>query len=352
MSIGVLLVNLGTPDSSRPRDVYRYLIEFLTDSRVIDSSWLARQLLVRGVIVPFRFRQSARSYQAIWTEGGSPLKVYGYGLRDEMRRRLGDSFHVELAMRYQNPSIKEGMQRLLRAGIQHLIVLPLFPQHASATTGSIYQKIMEELSQEQVIPKLTIVDEFSTDPGFIEAFYQRSLDYPLDDYDHILLSFHGLPERQLRKGCRSGYCMSNPNCCKTMTNRNRHCYSAQCYATAHALVQKLGLPENRYTVCFQSRLGRDPWLQPYASEVISNLASKGAKRLLAFCPSFVSDCLETLYEFGVEYNHEFQKAGGERLDLVTGLNLTEPWLNAIQQIILNQLMSTKPQTLPSSLALS
>jgi ferrochelatase len=198
-NVGVLLVNLGTPDSPTPKDVYRYLTEFLTDERVIDEPWLKRQLLVRGVIVPARYRQSAKSYQAIWTEEGSPLMVYGTQLQKGLQQRLGESFKVELAMRYQNPSIEKALHSLLSANISHLIVLPLFPQYASATTGSIQQKVMELLSQYQPIPKMTMIDHFFDHPRVIQAFVSAGKEHAVKEYDHVLFSFHGLPQRQLCK---------------------------------------------------------------------------------------------------------------------------------------------------------
>lgn len=334
MKTGVLLVNLGTPDSYRKRDVYRYLTEFLTDERVIDTPWLQRQLLVRGLIIPARFRQSAQSYRRIWTEEGSPLKVYGYRLKELLQKELGNEFFVELAMRYQNPSIPLALQSLYRQGIKHLIVVPLFPQYASATTGSVHQKIMETMQKERSFPKMTFIDHFADHPGYIQALCAKASSFDLSSYDHILLSFHGLPKRQLRKTCRTGHCLSHEDCCQTWNARNHLCYSAQSHATAQALSLALRLPKERYTVCFQSRLGRDPWLQPYASQVIQDLARRGAKRLLAFCPSFVCDCLETIHEFSVEYQHEFRQAGGEQLDLVPGLNDSPEWVKALSQIVL------------------
>lgn len=339
--IGVLLVNLGTPDSPHPKDVKRYLIEFLTDSRVIDFSYIKRQLLVRGIIVPRRYKNSAASYKAIWTEDGSPLMVYGRYIEEKLNEILPENFHVQLAMRYQNPSIKAGIDALLKKSIDHLIVLPLFPQYASATTGSIIEKVMDEIKHEQSFPKLTFIKSFHDDPNMIEAFAQRGLEAKWHDYDHILFSFHGLPERQLIKADRNCGCMKNKDCCKVFHDRNRLCYGAQSYATAHAIIDRLGIPKERYSICFQSRLGSDPWMQPYASDVIKELARKGCKRVLTFCPAFICDCLETLYEFEVEYREEFKHMGGESLDLVPGLNESQQWVEALRAIILK----TEPETI-------
>lgn len=333
---GILLVNLGTPDSPSPTDVRRYLIEFLTDGRVIDSPWLTRQLLVRGVIVPSRFRQSARSYQSIWTDKGSPLLVHGQNLTHSLQNTLGGNFSVELAMRYQNPSIAQAIHKLLNQHIQHLIVLPLFPQYASATTGSVHQKVMEILQKQTVIPKTTFISHFFSHPSYIEACKNAGVKYSWKNYDEVLFSFHGLPERQLINADPHGWCIKTADCCQTLCKNNLSCYSAQCHATAHAIAASLDIPKKHYSLCFQSRLGKEPWIQPYASEVIHRLAKEGKKKLLVFSPSFVCDCLETIFEIGVEYAKEFQDAGGESLDLVPALNAEPSWVDALRTIILEQ----------------
>ena len=311
---GVLLVNLGTPLSPSPKDVYRYLIEFLSDERVIDEPWLKRQLLVRGIIVPFRYRQSAASYQAIWTKEGSPLMVYGRSVQRLLQESLGEGYQVELAMRYQVPSIPEGLKCLTQQNINRLVIFPLFPQYASATTGSVHQRVMECLSQEKVIPKVTFIDSYAEHPKMLEAYADNEKAKQWKSYDHILFSFHGLPLRQLIPG-------------------SPQCYLSQCQATAKALGEKLGIPEKKYTVCFQSRLGKQPWIQPYTSDCIKNCAAKGDKRILVFCTSFVCDCLETIHEIGVEYAEEFKTYGGEQLDLAESLNSHPLWIEAIRDMI-------------------
>jgi ferrochelatase len=331
--IGVLLVNLGTPKSPRPKDVYRYLIEFLTDSRVIDLPWLQRQLLVRGIIVPFRYRQSARQYQQIWTEEGSPLMIYGEKVKCALQNALGNKFLVGLGMRYQEPSIEKSVGAMIQAGVDQLIVLPLFPQYASATTGSVHQRVQEILSRYSVIPKLTLINQYATHPALIKAFCAVAKEYSMTDYDHVLFSFHGLPERHIRKADPYGKCLSR-TCCSQLCSTNRNCYSAQCYATARAIAQSLNLSEERYDVCFQSRLGKDPWLQPYTLAKIKQLGKEGRKKVLVFCPAFVCDCLETLFEMGIENAQEFQHAGGEKLELVRGLNEHPLWIEALRTITL------------------
>jgi ferrochelatase len=332
--VGLLIVNLGTPDSPAPRDVYRYLIEFLTDKRVIDLPWLSRQLLVRGAIVPKRYRQSASSYQKIWTEAGSPLKVYGYSLEQKLQNLLGDGFRVKLAMRYQNPSIESGINELMTAGIKRLIVLPLFPQYASATTGSVHQCVMAILKRYPIIPELVLINNFATHPGLIDSFCSIAQErYLIDGYDHILLSFHGLPQKHITQSDQYGKCLRNGDCCSCLYSKNKDCYSAQCYATARAIAYQLGLSPNHYSVSFQSRMGKDPWLQPYTSEKVLTLAKAGCKRLMVFSPSFVCDCLETLFEIGFEAAEDFKRAGGETLDLVPGLNDHPKWIQALADIV-------------------
>lgn len=252
-SIGVLLINLGTPDSPSPGDVYRYLIEFLTDRRILDMSWLSRQLLVRGLIVPKRFRQSARCYQDIWTSAGSPLKVYGYKLKEALQQHLGDMYQVELAMRYQNPSIPDVLDRLLKYPLKRLCILPLFPQYASATTGSVHQRVMEQLSWRDLIPETLFINQYATHPGMIKAFCSVANEYPLNSYDHILFSFHGLPERQIIKADRSlGGCLQE-GCCSSLSQKNQDCYRAQCFATMRAIATALNISSNRLSISFQSR---------------------------------------------------------------------------------------------------
>jgi protoporphyrin/coproporphyrin ferrochelatase len=332
---GILLINLGTPLSPKSKDVSRYLTEFLTDSRVIDISWLKRQLLVRGVIVPQRLKNSAKCYEQIWSPEGSPLLVYGRKIKMLLQEKMGPKFVVELAMRYQKPSIEKALTSLFTADIEELVILPLFPQYASATTGSIQQKVMEELSRRLYIPKVTFINNFATHQSFIEAFCSRGREYDLDSYDHILFSYHGLPQRHVRKINKSNYCLKNSSCCYSLCEANRSCYAAQCYATTQSIVQRLNIDLNRSSISFQSRLGKEPWLQPFTIDKIKELAQQNCKRVLVFCPSFVCDCLETIYEIGIEYAAEFRENGGECLDLVRGLNEHPKWIEALEKIALN-----------------
>lgn len=328
-------MNLGTPRSFRPRDVFLYLNEFLTDPRVIDAPWLKRQLLVRGLIVPFRYRQSAKLYRHLWTDDGSPLLFHGQAVQKRLQELLGGDYRVVLAMRYQSPSIQEGLDQLQRESLDELIILPLFPQYASATTGSVHQKVMECLKRWQLFPKLIFLNHYFEHPALINAFCARAAQYSLCAYDHVLLSFHGLPERHIRRVDVTGRCLSN-RCCEGLCGDNRFCYRAQCYATARAIAKELNLNKTDYSICFQSRLGKEPWIQPYTTDVIHACAHRGDKRLLVFSPSFVCDCLETTSEISEEYGEAFKALGGEELQLVEGLNSHPVWIEALRQMILEQ----------------
>lgn len=331
---GILLVNLGTPDAPTRSAVYRYLQEFLLDPRVIDINPLSRNLLVRGIIAPFRSGQSAKAYQQLWTEQGSPLKIYGERLAEQVQTLLGSEYLVRLAMRYQRPSIEAGIAELMQAKVSKIKVFSLFPQYASATVGSVHEEVMRVLSRQQVIPALEFVSSYATWPAMVEIFAQNARRYDLSSYDHILFSYHGVPQRHLRKGDAFGHCLQSPNCCQSLTPTNQFCYSAQCYATTRAIANSLNLRPERYTVCFQSRLGRDPWTQPYTVRTIEQLAKeRGVKRLLVLCPAFTADCLETTIEIGSEYREDFEKWGGEHLDLVESLNDSPDWAKAIAGLL-------------------
>ncbi len=336
--IGVLLVNLGTPDEPTYGSVWKYLQQFLTDGRVIDIPWLPRQILVRGIIAPFRSNSSSKLYKKLWTENGSPLKYYGERLAKGVQQNLGDDYVVELAMRYQNPSIEKGIDSLLGQHIREMIVIPLFPHYASASTGSVYEEVMRIMTKKQAIPSLKIVNSFHDYEPMIDVFVENSKKFDLSSYDHVLFSYHGLPQRQLKKADTCNHCLKVENCCETLTYKNQFCYSAQCHSTTYALAEKLGLSEEDYTICFQSRLGKDPWVQPYTSDVLQERADAGDKRLLVFCPAFVADCLETTVEVLDEYQEEFEEMGGEHIDLVESLNDNPNWVAAMSDLVRAQVV--------------
>jgi ferrochelatase len=331
---GILLVNLGTPDSPSTADVRKYLDEFLMDARVIDVNPVLRTFLVKGLIVPFRSPKSAKLYQKIWSsETGSPLLHYSKLQHRALQQRLGDEYQVELAMRYQSPSIESALNRLKAALVSDIKVIALFPQYASASTGSVYDKVMERVRQWPTIPNISFINSFHDNEGMIATFANNALKYQPETYDHILFSFHGLPQRQLKKCDHThSYCLQVDSCCNTLNDTNKFCYSAQSHDTARLIAEKLNIPKEKYTICFQSRLGSDPWVQPYTSEVVAKLAGEGKKRLLVFCPAFVADCLETVYEVTTEYGDEFKALGGEHVQLVESLNDSPLWIDALEKM--------------------
>ena len=333
-TIGVLILNLGTPDSPKVGDVRRYLREFLMDGRVIDVPFLQRFLLVNLVIAPFRAPQSAKGYHELWTKDGSPLKVYGLGVARLLQESLGDDYHVVLGMRYQNPSIHAALEEFKGKAIDQLIVLPMYPQYASASTGSTHEKVMDEIKSWEVVPTVKLISQFCSHPLFIKAFAERGRQHmSKTNYDYILFSYHGLPERQILKASCGDNCRLG-DCCQAYHAKNQYCYRAQCFETTRLLVKELGIKEGQYKVCFQSRLGKEPWIKPYTDEVIKGLAAKKVKKVLVCSPAFVADCLETTVEIGMEYKKIFMDLGGERWDLVESLNLSPAWIECLKQMVI------------------
>lgn len=326
---------MGTPDSPKVPDVKKYLDEFLMDGRVIDIGQFQRNLLVRGIIVPFRSPKTAKLYEAIWDkEHGSPLLYYSKIQAELLSKALGSEYQVELAMRYQQPSIADALERFRKNLIESIVVIPLFPQYASASTGSVMEKVMQLMSKGHTFPRLSFVNQFYDNEQMIAVFAENARKKQIEQFDHFLFSFHGLPMRQLKNVDNSGNHGCNaPSCCGQISESNKFCYSAQCYATARLIAERLNIKREDYTVCFQSRLGKEPWIQPYTSEVLKDLADKGKKRLLVFSPAFVADCLETLYEITVEYGTEFRALGGESVELVPSLNEHPKWIEAMRDMV-------------------
>lgn len=328
---GVLLVNLGTPDSTSVPHVRKYLREFLMDKRVIDIPFLKRWMLINFIISPLRAPKSAKEYERLFDKKGSPLKYYGFELRDKLRNLMEGSYQIELAMRYQSPSIAEGLNALRHCASIHII--PLFPQYASASTGSVQDKVMEIVKDWQIIPDIKFTSQFFEEELFLETIADNAKQLMAKTgYDHFLFSYHGIPERQITKGDVGNTCQFG-SCCDSLTDKNRYCYRAQCYATTRLLAQKLDLKENEYSVSFQSRLGKTPWIKPYTDVVLEDLAKEGKKKVLAFSPSFIADCLETTVEVGETYQEDFIKAGGEQWDLVPSLNAEEKWVACLKWMI-------------------
>ncbi|WP_426327586.1 ferrochelatase [Pedobacter sp. R-06] len=331
---GILLVNLGTPDSPATADVRKYLDQFLMDERVIDIPKLKRTLLVKGIIVPFRSPKTAKLYKEIWNENGSPLLYYSRLQAKMLQERLGGDYHVELAMRYQSPSIESALANLKAGLVESIQVIPMFPQYASASTGSVMQLVMELVSKWPTVPPISFINSFHDNELMIKVFAENAKKHHVESYDHVLFSFHGLPERQLLKCDHTGsYCLKSADCCQTLNDTNKFCYSAQGHDTARLIAKELNLSKDQYTVCFQSRLGKEPWVQPYTTDVLKKLAGEGKKRLLVFSPAFVADCLETLYEITVEYHEEFKALGGEHVQLVESLNDSPIFIEALAGMV-------------------
>jgi ferrochelatase len=332
---GVLLTQLGTPASTEVADVRAYLREFLSDPRVIDIPAPARWLLLNAVILPFRPRRSAEAYRAIWTPEGSPLLVHSRALAEALGKTLGEGFRVELGMRYGEPRLADALERLLAADVEHVVALPLFPQYAASSTGSALERLHALAGARWNVPPLSTVGAFFDDPGFVAAVAERARP-ALERFqaDHVLFSYHGLPERQIRRSDETGvHCLADPGCCDALVPANRSCYRAQCFATSRALAAALALPAERCTTSFQSRLGRTPWIRPYTDLVLPELADRGMRRLLVLCPSFVADCLETLEEIGIRARAQWRELGGEALELVPCVNASDPWVAAAADLV-------------------
>ena len=329
---GVLLINLGTPDSPSVGHVRSYLSQFLNDPRVIDIPWLLRKMLVNLIIVPFRAPKSAKIYQKLWTDKGSPLLYYSERARDLLQQELDNNYEVHLAMRYKNPSIPDVLETMRKKNYERIIVVTMFPQYASASTGSALEEVMRVVSKWWVIPELKFVSQYFDHPSYIEAFAERGRKYNINEYDHVLFSYHGLPERQVDKVYDKGLC-SDHDCEHEMTEENRYCYKATCYATTRLLAAKLNIPQEKYTVCFQSRLDQK-WLKPFSDEVVRQCGDKGMKKILVFSPAFTADCLETIIEIGDEYQEIFTEHKGEKVQLVESLNDHPLWIKCLKELVL------------------
>ncbi len=309
------------------------------DSRVLDTAWPLRAFIVYGCILPFRPKQSAKAYHKIWTAEGSPLIVYGQRVRAELQRRVG--VPLELAMRYQHPSIESAIQNLTRAGVTQLLLIPLFPHYAMSSYETAVQQVKEVLARRAPQVKLQVQPPYPDAPDFIAALVASAADYMKAGFDHLLFSFHGLPERHLKKSDTTGrHCLAAPDCCEVANPAHATCYRAQCFKTVAAFAAKANLPQTKYSVAFQSRLGRDPWLKPYTDHELPRLVAGGVQKLLVMCPAFVADCLETLEEIGLRGRETFLQAGGQELTLIPCLNDHPLWLDALQNMVVRYLVTS------------
>jgi ferrochelatase len=293
---------------------------------------------VNLIIAPFRAPKSAKIYRQLWEDRGSPLMFHGIDLREKLAMALGDDFIVSIGMRYQNPSIASALEKLFAENVRKVIVLPLFPQYASATTGSVIEQVMDNIKDKLVLPEIDFISQYPDDELMIKTFAELGRNYMNKmDYDHIVFSYHGLPERQIRKSSTDNYCQLNSSCCATSNVKNQFCYRAQCFLTSRKLAEELQISEDQYSVFFQSRLGKDPWIQPYAEDEINRFAKEGKKKILIFCPSFTADCLETTLEVGGEFKELFIENGGEEWQLVESLNSSDMWVESLKKMIFKRI---------------
>ena len=331
MNKGVLLVNLGSPDSTAVGDVRRYLREFLMDGRVIDVPWPVRALIV-GLILIRRAKLSAEAYHSIWTPEGSPLMVTSRAVQARLQERI--TVPVELAMRYQKPSIQEAVRRLAREKTDELLLIPLFPHYAMSSYETAVVRVKKVASWAAPKMRIEVQPPYGDAPDYIAALTASARNHLEAGYDHLLFSFHGVPVRHLKDTDPTrDHCLHTLNCCNVASPAHATCYRAQCFKTVAAFVKQAGVPAGKYSVSFQSRLGRDVWLMPYTDVVLAELPKRGIQKLLVICPAFVSDCLETLEEIGIRGRETFLSAGGMEFAQVPCLNEHPLWLAALENMV-------------------
>ena len=328
---GVLLINLGSPDSPEKKDVKKYLSQFLMDERVIDEPLWLRTLLVKGIILNTRPKKSARAYKKIWWDEGSPLIVLSNRLLNKVKKTT--SVPIALAMRYGNPSIKFGIEELVNKGIDEILLIPLYPQHAMASTETIL--VLADQIKNEFFPKIkfTNLPAFYNHPDYIRVLSNSVQGYLKDkEWEHLLFSYHGIPERHIRKtDITKSHCKIDGSCCQTTSPAHDFCYRHQCYETTKKVVEYLGLKEGTYSSSFQSRLAGQPWLKPYTDKVIEGFAKSGTKNMAIVTPAFVSDCLETLEEIGMEAKEDFIEKGGEQFHVIPCLNDDSDWVKTLSR---------------------
>ncbi|MBI5372410.1 MAG: ferrochelatase [Sphingobacteriales bacterium] len=327
---GILLMNLGSPDSAELKDVRRYLGEFLMDERVIDIPYLARLLLVKGIIVPFRSPKSAAAYRSIWTGKGSPLIELTRQLQEALQRQVKEP--VEIAMRYGNPSPAAAFERLMekQPGLDEVIAVPLYPHYAMSSYETAVEYVKEVHRKNKYPFRIRFIKPYYKEDRYLDALSESIRPYLDQDFDHLLFSYHGVPERHIYKGdITRQHCLKTGACCETASAAHTQCYRHQCLVTTKMVAERLGLPEEKFSFSFQSRLGRDEWLKPYTVRRFEEMPGEGIKKILVACPAFVSDCLETLEEIAVEGKAQFRQAGGESFTMIPCLNVHPLWVKAI-----------------------
>jgi ferrochelatase len=329
---GVVLMNLGSPDSTDVNDVKRYLMEFLMDGRVIDYPWLFRKILVGGIIVPKRAQNSANAYKSVWTDKGSPLIVITEELKDALQKELEEP--VEIAMRYGNPSPETAYRKLMEKlpGIEEVVAIPMYPHYAMSSYETAVEYAKQVHKKGRFPFELTFIKPYYKDEDYIHALTDNVRPYLQQEHDHVLFSFHGIPQRHITKGDITGrHCLKVENCCEVPSEAHSQCYRHQCLRTMRLVADQLDIPKNKYSFSFQSRLGREEWLKPYTDFRLKELPGEGIKKLLILCPAFVSDCLETLEEIAVEGKHTFLEAGGESFTMIPCLNIHPLWVKALKK---------------------
>jgi ferrochelatase len=327
---GIVLMNLGSPDSTAVKDVRKYLMEFLMDARVIDSPYVSRSLLVGGIIVPFRAPKSAEAYKSIWLPEGSPLIVLTKQLQQALQQQLEEP--VEIAMRYGNPTMKYAYDKLLERepSIEEVIAIPMYPHYAMSSYETAVEHAIETHRRHNYKFKLTIIKPYYNEQRYIDALVESIKPY-LQEFDQILFSYHGVPERHIHSGDITGeHCLRMYACCEVKSPAHKYCYRHHCFTTTQLVAEKLGLPKEKYTYSFQSRLGRAEWLKPYTAKRLEQLPAEGVKKLLVVCPAFISDCLETLEEIAVEGKETFIHAGGESFTMIPCLNVHPLWVDTLK----------------------
>lgn len=323
-------MNLGSPDSTKVKDVRRYLSEFLMDERVIDMPYLSRLLLVRGIIVPFRAPKSAHAYATVWTKEGSPLIVLSEQLKEALQKQVPEP--VTLAMRYGAPTPWTAYDELLEKepGLEEVVLVPLYPHYAMSSYETAVEYAKEAHKKGKYNFKLTIITPYYDNTLYIDALAESMKPYLQQPYDHFLFSYHGVPERHIHKGDITGnHCLKSPDCCEGSSDAHKQCYRHQCLVTTKKVAEKLQIPSSKYSHSFQSRLGRDEWLKPYTAQRLAEMPAEGIKKLVVACPAFVSDCLETLEEIAMQGKETFMQAGGESFTMIPCLNVHPMWVKAI-----------------------
>jgi len=327
----VILINVGTPDKPTVKAVRQYLSEFLNDRRVIDIPLVLQKILVNLIIVPFRAPKSTKLYLRLWTDKGSPLLYYSEQVKAELQKKLDSKADIFMAMRYGNPSIGKALSAIQKGNYDRVVIFPMFPQYASSTNGTAIQAVIDQIRQWNTIPEIHVVNQFYDHPAFLDAFTERIQSYQPENFDHVVFSYHGLPNRHLEKN-HPEESITTCNCETALPEFGKFCYKATCYQTTRELANRLSLKVGQYSVSFQSRLSNN-WMTPFTDQNLISRAKQGNKNILVVAPAFVADCLETTVEIGWEYKEMFIENGGENLQMVESLNDSPRWIAAMEEIL-------------------